>query len=48
MGTAFALDYGAVMAVGAAQGADVELLAEVLPAVEKAVLDSLAEDGGGD
>lgn len=48
MGTPIGLDYGAVMAVATAQGADVELLAEVLPSVEAAILLSFDDDGGGD
>ena len=43
----FALDYGAVMAVASARGADAELIAEVLPAAEAAILASL-DDGSGD
>lgn len=45
MGRPFALDFGAVMTVGVAQGADPELLADVLPAVEAAILNSIAGDG---
>lgn len=37
-GQAYALDFGAVMALGSALGADLRMLAEVLPAVEKAAL----------
>jgi hypothetical protein len=45
MGTPIGLDYGAVMAVATARRADVDLLSEVLPAVEAAILDNLAGDG---
>lgn len=49
MGVPFALDFGAIFTVAAAQGADQEFLAEVLPAVEAAILDMLAgDDAGGD
>lgn len=41
MGGPFALDYGAVMQVGAAMGADAGLLADVLPAVEGFILAGL-------
>lgn len=44
MGKPFALDYGAVMTVGAALGADAEMLADVLPAAEHAIIDSLRSD----
>lgn len=36
------MDFGAVLAMGAALDADIELLAEVLPAVESAILTGLA------
>ena len=42
------LDFGAVMAVGTALGADVELLAQVLPDVEAAILSDQSDDDGGD
>lgn len=41
------LDFGAVMAMGAALGCDLALLAEVLPFVEYAII-SGADDEGGD
>jgi hypothetical protein len=44
MGQPFALDYGAVMAVGAALGADAEILADVLPAAERAIIAGLSGD----
>lgn len=42
MGGAFALDFGTVMQMGQAVGADLSLLAEVLPAVEAAIIARLA------
>lgn len=42
----FALDYGAVMMMGAALGCDQQLLAEVLPAVECAIVAGLSGDDG--
>lgn len=41
MGRPIALDHGAVMMVGAALGADAELLADVLPAAEAAIIRNL-------
>lgn len=43
----FGLDYGAVLAMGQALGADAELLAGALPGIEAAML-SAGDDGGGD
>jgi hypothetical protein len=43
LGTPFALDYGAVMLVGQARGVDIQLLAEILPDAERAIL-----AGGGE
>lgn len=40
------LDFGAVLALGAAMGADAALLADLLPAMEKAALDRLGCDRG--
>lgn len=37
-GVAMGLDFGAIIAVAAAQGVDVELLAECLPIIEPIVL----------
>lgn len=37
-GTALSLDFASVVAVGQAQGADMALLAEVLPAVEPEII----------
>ncbi len=49
MGGPFALDYGAVLMVGAAMGADLDMLADVLPAAEGAiVLRYQADSEGGD
>lgn len=47
-GKPFALDYAAVMAVGAALDADMEMLADVLPAAEAAIVAQFAGDDGGD
>ncbi|WP_419808388.1 DUF7697 family protein [Sphingomonas sp.] len=47
-GHPFALDFGAIMQVGAARGADAELLGEVLPIAELAIVTNLLEEGGGD
>ena len=44
MGKPFALDFGAIMAVGAARQVDLGLLADVLPAAERAVIGALLED----
>ncbi len=38
LGSPFALDFGAVMTVGAARHVDLELLSEILPAAERAIL----------
>lgn len=43
-GIALGLDFGAVLALGQAQGADVELLAEVLPEIEPLVLAAFQPD----
>lgn len=43
-GRAFGLDFGALMTMGAARGVDVDLLAQVLPAVESVVIDALHGD----
>lgn len=40
------LDYGAVLAMGEALGADAELLAGALPGVEAAMLSTRDDDGG--
>lgn len=44
MGRPFALDYGTALAMGQAVGADMGLLADVLPVVEVAILDREAGD----
>ncbi len=41
----FALDFGAVMAMGQALGVDTALLADVLPTVEAVIVNRLAEEG---
>lgn len=43
-GTAVGLDFGAILAVADAQGADAELLADVLPTAEAAILAALNAD----
>lgn len=43
MGGAFALDFGAIMQMGAALGVDTELLAAVLPDVEGEIITALAD-----
>ena len=48
MGQPFALDFNAVMAVGTALGADMELLADVLPAAENAIIGNLVPDEAPD
>ena len=48
MGQPFALDFNAVMAMGAALGANMELLADVLPAAETAIIANLAPDEAPD
>jgi hypothetical protein len=44
MGQPFALDFNAVMAMGTALGADMELLADVLPAAEAAIIGNMVPD----
>jgi len=44
MGQPFALDFNAVMAMGTALGADIELLADVLPAAEAAIISNMVPD----
>lgn len=44
MGRPFALDMGAVMIVAGARGVDLELLADVLPLAEAAILAGLSEE----
>ena len=48
MGGAIGLDFGAVLALGAAMGADQRMLAELLPTMETAALSRLADDRGAD
>lgn len=43
-GRPIALDHGAVMTVGMALGADAEMLADVLPAAEAAIIGNLNDD----
>lgn len=42
MGQPFALDFGAIMQMGAARGVDATLLAEALPHAEAAIVNRLA------
>lgn len=42
------LDFGAVMQFGAAIGADLQLLADVLPDIEGQVVGEYHDEGGGD
>jgi hypothetical protein len=44
VGQPFALDHNAVMMMGAALGADVEMLADVLPSAEAAIIANLISD----
>lgn len=44
-GHPFALDFGAMMMVGKARGADTNLLAELLPEIEQSVISSSTGDG---
>ena len=39
----FALDYGAIMQVGAARGVDLALLSDALPHAEAAIINNLTE-----
>jgi hypothetical protein len=48
MGAPFALDFGAVYSVAGAMGADLELLTEVLPHAEAAILAGLSGEAGDD
>lgn len=43
-GVAYGLDFSSVMAIGAAQGADLEMLSDVLPGVEAILIDALSVD----
>lgn len=47
MGQPFALDYGAVMMMGAALGVDAEMLADVLPIAEAAIISAINGDNDG-
>ncbi|WP_176400282.1 DUF7697 family protein [Sphingobium sp. Z007] len=48
MSAPYALDFGAVLAMGSAQNADITLLAQVLPTIEHILLDQLTEDNPDD
>lgn len=45
LGTPFALDFGTVLKFGEARGADIEMLADLLPAAERAVIAAIADGG---
>lgn len=47
-GGAFGMDFGSVMAIGTALGADMELLADALPGVETARIAGLSDAEGDD
>ncbi|WP_230770704.1 DUF7697 family protein [Sphingomonas sp. Leaf4] len=50
-GLPFALDYGAVMSVGQALGADLDMLADVLPRADAAIVRRInadSDEGGSD
>lgn len=48
MAGAYGLDFSAVLALGAVRGADMGLLAEVLPAIEQVMLAALRGEEGSD
>ncbi|WP_375178040.1 DUF7697 family protein [Sphingobium yanoikuyae] len=48
MGAPYGLDFSAVLALGEAQNADMRLLAQVLPPIERILLDQLTEDNPDD
>jgi len=48
MGGPYGLDFGAIMTMGAALGADLELLADVLPGIEAARIGGLSGEEEGD
>ncbi len=48
MGGPYALDFGAVLSMGTAQGADMSMLAELLPSMERILLDKFSEDAPDD
>lgn len=47
-GVAVGLDFGAIMAVATAQGADAGFLSEVLPEAEVAILAGISGDSEGE
>jgi hypothetical protein len=47
-GVPIGLDFGAIMLIGAAQDADLELLAEVLPEFEAIVIAGLSDESPDD
>lgn len=44
MGAPYGMDFGAVLALGASQHADMTLLGQVIPPIERILLDNLSED----
>lgn len=44
----FALDFGAIMQVGAARGVDLDLLSEALPHAEAAIISNLTDQAPAD
>lgn len=44
MGAPYGMDFGAVLALGAAQHVDLQLLGQVIPPIERILLDHLTED----
>ncbi|MBW6523435.1 hypothetical protein KZ810_07980 [Sphingomonas sp. RHCKR47] len=44
----FALDFGAIMQVGAARGVDLDLLSQALPHVEAAIISNLTDQAPSD
>jgi hypothetical protein len=44
MSAPYGLDFGAVLALGSAQNVDMVLLAQVLPPIERILLDQMTED----
>ncbi|WP_370169823.1 DUF7697 family protein [Sphingobium abikonense] len=48
MGAPYALDFGAVLSMGTAQGADMTMLAELLPSMERILLDKFSEEAPDD
>jgi hypothetical protein len=47
-GVACGLDFSAIMSIGAGQGADLEMLSDVLPDVEVSIVDAMSGDTSED